>query len=139
MDKQISEVLRICFYHLRNISRIRKFLTEEACKTLLQAFVTSRLDFANALLYGVPSSSLSHLQRVQHAAARPVMKARWNDHITTALRDLHLLPVRKRLEYKILVLVFKALKGLAPPYITDVDLYSREATVIRQRNVFKSP
>ena len=90
-------------------------------------FKTLRLDYTNALLYGVPSSSLSRLQRVQHAAARLVMKARWNDHITTALRDLHWLPVRRRIEYKILVLVFKALKGLAPPYITDmVSIYIPE-------------
>ncbi len=120
MDKKISEVSSICFYHLRNISRIRKFLTEEACKTLVQALVISRLYYANALLYVMYVSSSSRLQRVQHAAARLVMKARWNDHITTALQDLRWLPIRKRIEYKILILVFKALQGLASPYITEM-------------------
>ncbi len=110
-DNTVQNTIRIwwCF-HISTTHPTRKitsteFLTEEACKTLVQALVISRLDYANALLYGVPSSSLSRLQRVQHAAARLVMKARCNDHITTALRDLHWLPVRRRIKYKIILAI----------------------------------
>ncbi len=80
MDKQISDVSRMYFHHLRNISWIRNFLMDEACKAFLQDFVISRLDYANALLYGVSASLLSRFQRLQHGAAWLMMKARQNDH-----------------------------------------------------------
>ena len=68
IDKQISAVSKLCFNQIRNIGRIRPFITEEACKTLVCSLVTSRLDYRNALLYGLPATSIQRLQRVQNTA-----------------------------------------------------------------------
>ena len=70
MSTHISKFCSAAFYHLHNISRIRKFLSLEVIKTLLHAFVTLRVDYCNGLLYGIPASQLNKVQRVLNAAAR---------------------------------------------------------------------
>ena len=70
MDTQINSICKTAFFHLYNIRRIGKFLNFECTKILVNAFVTSRLDFCNSLLYGLPKNQLHKLQRVQNAAAR---------------------------------------------------------------------
>lgn len=120
MEVQVRAVSRACNYHLRNIGRIRNYVTEDACRTLVNALVTSRLDYGNALLYGVPENILSQLQRVQNTAARIISRTPKRSHITPVLKALHWLPVARRIEYKILLYTFKALSGTAPQYICDL-------------------
>ena len=80
-----------------------------AAKTLMQAFISSRLDYCNALLCGVSDGLMRRLQSVQKADARLVTGARRRDHITPIIRQLHWLPVRQRVTFKIAVLVFQCL------------------------------
>ena len=69
---------------------------------------------------GLPSTLLSRLQRVQNAAAKVVFNLGKFDHVTPALRQLHWLPVRYRIDFKVLVIVFKSLHNLAPLYISEM-------------------
>ena len=87
---------------------------------VLHAFVTSRIDYCNGLLYGLPGYEIAKLQRVQNAAARLLMSCKKYDHITPILINLHWLPVRYRINFKILLLTFQALHGTAPSYINDL-------------------
>ena len=87
MSDHVSNIVRSCFYHLRNLSRIRPCLTDTALLTAIHAFVTSRLDYGNALLNGVPQKLLSKLQRVQNAAAKLIKRARKFDHVTPLATD----------------------------------------------------
>ena len=87
---------------------------------VLHAFVTSRIDYCNGLLYGLPDYEIAKLQRVQNAAARLLMSYKKYDHITPILINLHWLPVRYRINFKILLLTFKALHGTAPSYINGL-------------------
>ncbi len=89
-------------------------------RSLVQGLVTSRLDYCNALLYGLPPNQLKRLQHVQNTAARIVTRTRRRDHITPVLISLHWIPVKYRIEYKIILYVFKALQGEAPVYMTDM-------------------
>ncbi len=111
---------KAAFFHLFNIRRIRKFLTHETTQILINSFVTSRLDYCNSLYYGLPANQLNKLQRVQNAAARLICNVSRFDHITPTLKDLHWLPVKFRIDFKILLIVFKALHGLAPDYISEL-------------------
>ena len=95
---------------------------------VIHAFITSRLDFCNGLLYGLPKSQIVKLQRVQNAAARLAMNNGKHSHVTQALQDLHWLPVRVRIHFKILILVFKAIHGLPPPYISDLISVKRNSS-----------
>ena len=115
----INQVTRIYFFHLRNIARIRAYLSLDDAKTLINAFVFSRLDYCNGLLSGLPKKSIDKLQLVQNAAARVLTKTRMREHITPVLAALHWLPVAFRIDFKILLLVYKALNGQAPLYLSD--------------------
>jgi len=84
------------------------------------AFVSSRLDYCNSLLYGISDGLLAQLQTVQNAAARVVTGTRKFDHITPVLHQLHCLPVRQRITFKLAMITFKCLRGLAPSYLADV-------------------
>ena len=108
------------FRCLYNIRQIRKFLSDDTTKILVHAFVTSHLDYCYSLFCGLPQSQYDRLQRVLHAAARVVCLIPKFDHITPVLIGLHWLPVRYRVIFKILLLVYKALHANAPPYISDL-------------------
>ena len=69
---------------------------------------------------GVPEAQLTGLQRVQNSAARPVTHKRKFEHVTPILRSLHWLPIRARIQFKVLILVFKCLHGNAPAYLSEL-------------------
>jgi len=118
MADHIAALSRSCFFHIRQLRSIRQSLTTDAVKTLVYAFVSSRIDYCNSILAGVSSQLLQRLQSVQNAAARLVTGARRSDRTTSILRQLHWLPVRQRIIFKTAVLVYKCLHGMAPPYLS---------------------
>ena len=87
---------------------------------LIHAFITSRLDFCNSLLVGLPQSTLRRLQSVQNAAARLLAGTNISNHITPILYKLHWLPINQRIRFKIILVTFKALHGFAPFYIQNM-------------------
>jgi hypothetical protein len=98
----------------------KKYWTPSATEKIIHAFVSSRLDGCNSLLYGVPKCQLQRLQCIQNTAARIITKTRKFESITPVLISLNWLPVAERIEFKILLLTYKALNGLAPPYICEL-------------------
>ena len=120
MSDHISAISRGAWFHLNQISKIRSYLDESSTKTLIHSFVSSRLDSFNSLLHGVPKYELAKLQRIQNAAARLITGLKKHDHVTPTLIHLHWLPIEARIDFKILVLVFKCLNGLAPKYLSDL-------------------
>ena len=141
MVPHITAVCKSAFFHLRNISKIRGFLNTETTKTLVHAFVTSKVDYCNSLLYGVPKYLLQRLQRVLNCAARIVFKSNKYDHITPLLRELHWLPIQQRIEFKILLITFKALNKQAPTYLTDLLISYTPSRSLRSssKNLLKIP
>ena len=92
------------------MGRLRKLLSgTKTIETLVHAFVTSKLDHCNSLLYAVPKYVIEKLQSVQIAAARLIASSRKFDHITPILFELHWLPISERIKYKIILLTHKAL------------------------------
>ncbi len=105
--KQINAVVKSCFYHLRQLSKVKPFLSQSNFQTVIHAFVTTRLDYCNSLYYGVSQSSLSRLQLVQNAAARLLSGTCKYESITPILSALHWLPIKYRIDFKILLLCIK--------------------------------
>ena len=105
---------------LFNIGKIRKFLDDDTCQTMVNASVTMRLDYCNSLLYGVKDKSINQLQRAQNRAARIITRTGKFEHITPVRRELHWLPIKQRIDFKILLMAFKSLHGLAPPYLCEL-------------------
>ena len=117
---------------LNSDDEVRHQLGRKVTARLVSAFVLSRLDYCNAVLVGLPATTLAPFQRVFHAAARLVLELRPRDHVTSALKALHWLPVRQRIDYKLCMLVHKSSIGHAPEYLTNmltpcVDVSSKAA------------
>lgn len=117
MVEQVGATCRSCYMHVRNIGRIRPFLSQSATEKLVHAFISSKLDYNNALLYGLPTTLIGKLQKIQNCAARIVTRTCKRAHITPILSSLHWLPVAARIKYKILLLTFKCIHGTAPAYL----------------------
>lgn len=120
MKQQINSVVKSGWYHLRRIWRIRDFLSCDQTKILVHAFVISRLDANNCLLYGLSDQSLKPLQRLQNAAAKLIFKARKFDHVTPLLQSLHWLPVKERILFKMLLVTYKCVNGIGAVYLKDL-------------------
>ena len=120
MSTHISKVCSSTFFCLHNIKRIRKYLSVETAEILEHAFITNRVDYCNSLLYGLPMYQLNKLQRLRNAAARVVLMVPRLCHINLILLDLHWLPIRFRIQFKVTLFIFKALRGLAPQYLSNL-------------------
>ena len=105
MEDHIKKICKTRHFHLTNISKIRTYLDRESTEAIIHAFVTTNLDYCNAILYGLPKVLLNRLQLVQNRAARIVTFSKKYEHMIPSLRDLHWLPVDYRIIYKILLLV----------------------------------
>ena len=115
----VANVCRSINFNLYSIGRIRKYLDRPTVEKLVNATITSRLDYCNSLMFGIPKELITQLQMRQNHAARVITQWRKYDHITPVLVDLHWLPVKQRIDFKILLLTYKALNGLAPAYLRE--------------------
>ena len=120
MQDDVKQLCRTASLHLKSIGQIRHIIDAKTAETLVHAFITSRLDSGNALLFGLPDSLLGRLQSIQNTAARIVTRTGKYKHIKPVLERLHWLPVKSRVDYKIILLTFKALHGLAPVYPSNL-------------------
>jgi len=82
MQKFITQTCQSCYYQLRRISAVRKYLSTDATSKLVTSLILSRLDYCNSLLAGLPESSIHPLQRIQNSAARLVLRKKKSEHIT---------------------------------------------------------
>ena len=141
MHEHIKKTCGSSFYHLYNIRRIRKYLSRGSTETLIHAFIASKIDYCNSLLYGLPDIHVNKLQRVQNSAARIIVGLPRFCHITPVLFDLHWLPIRYRIHFKILLLTFKCLRGLAPKYLSDLVTVSKVSryNLRNHKGIFLNP
>ena len=107
---------RASFTHLRHFRSIKDTLTRDSLEKVSHAFIGSRLDYCNALLCGLPQSSISKLHHIQNAAAGLLMGTMKLYYFITVLKSVHWLPVEKRIDFKVLLLVHHALHDDAPEY-----------------------
>ena len=134
LEHHVNTICRNAYFQIRSIGHIRKYLDTDSAKTITHALVTSRLDYCNSLLYGLPDRLLHKLQRVQNTSARLVSRLRKYDHISSTLVDLHWLPVHHRIDFKILVLTYQALNGDGPQYIKDMLVPYKPARSLRSQS-----
>ena len=131
MELFVKEKVKSANFGLSSIAKIRKYLTPEATKTICQALVVSKLDYANSLLHGINNSNLYQLQLLQNRAARLISRTKPWEHITPVLKDLHWLKIKERIEFSILKHVFKCLNDLGPQYLRDLLTVSKPSRELR--------
>ena len=139
MVEHITRLCQVLHFQLRTIKKVRNILDQDTTKLLIHSLVTSRLDYCNSLLYGLPKYSLNRLQCLQNKAARIIAGTKLSDHITPVLRSLHWLPVEKRIVFKIACIVFNVLnnndcpvylKSQLQPYTPNRTLRSSSSNLL---------
>jgi len=116
---------------LRKIYRIRRYLTVEACKSITQALIISRLDYCSSLLLNTKQYNIKYLQRLQDSAARLIYRAHHRENACILRRNLHWLPVKERVIFRNLTYVFKCLNSEAPTYLTELLEHYKEGRQTR--------
>jgi Reverse transcriptase (RNA-dependent DNA polymerase) len=119
MQSHVARTVSSCFAVMRQLRSIRRSVTPAVMKSLVVALVLSRLDYGNSTLAGITKQLLMKLQSVLNAAARLIFFKRKFDHVTPLLLELHWLRYPERIDFKLGVLAYKCLHGLAPPYLTN--------------------
>ena len=134
MSSHVTSLCQSMYFQLRRIASIRNFIPDDVAKTLVTSLILSKLDYCNSLLAGIPQESLNRLQLVQNNAARLVSKTKKSDHITPVLRDLHWLPVRHRIVFKVCTIVFKCINNHAPLYLKNLLQKYHQTRALRSAN-----
>ena len=119
-DCHINKVVSESFYHLKNVSKIKRYLTLAETEKVIHAIVTSKFDYCNVLLNGINSTTVTKLQKVQNYAACLVTNSSFNSPVTDVLQDLHWLSIRERTLFKVLLLVHKFFIGASAEYFTEL-------------------
>jgi len=137
MSHHITMTCRSINFHLRNIYRIRKFITTDACHHAIRALVLSRLDYANSLFNNINTSEIYRLQHLQNHAARVIFCARKSEEALPLINELHWLPVQKRIIFKLALIIYKCIDGSAPLYLSSL-LEHRHTSSYRLRSYLDS-
>ena len=120
MNCQISNLSRAIYFEIKRLKTMSRFVNESCLKTLATSFILSRLDYCNALYKNLNQYQIKSLQKLQNFASKVVLSKSLFDHATPCLFELHWLPVEFRVDFKIALLTFKCLYGLAPLYLSNL-------------------
>ena len=117
---QVASVTRKCLYNIRCIYKMKSFLSRDQKKILVCSMVMSALDYSNSVYCGMNSVLFNRLQVVQNTAARLIFNCRKRQSASELCHNLHWLPSRERVLFKIILYVWKCLNGLAPSYLSEL-------------------
>ena len=125
MTDQVNSISRAAYFEIYKISKIRNVLSREACKLLMVSNVMSKLDYGNAMLLGITEYNLYKMQKVQNRAARLIFNLPRSSHVHHLLFELHWLPVRYRILFKVVLIIYKCINLGEPVYLNNsLNTYS---------------
>ena len=128
LEPHVNSVISSCYYHLRDIGKFKHNLSSDDLLTLTHSVISSKLDYCNVILFGLNSSLMDKLQKVQNAAARLICKLPRRRSVDNEIRKLHWLTVKQRCVYKILLTVFKRLNCTCPGFLSSLLVISDPET-----------
>ena len=120
MKDHVNHILKTTYLEIKRIKTIRYLLDKDTTSLLINSLVLSKMDYCNSLFVNITKEQLNRLQKVQNNAARLVLRKDRFNTATPLLRELHWLPVEKRIHYKICTIVFKILNDQCPTYLSDL-------------------
>ena len=120
MDQHVRSIVSTCNYHLQAFRHIRPLLDQKVAESVGRSIVMSRLDYCNALLAGTTKNNLNLLQKVQNQCIRTVCQLPYRASTTSPRLDLHWLPVKERVNYKLSVITYKTMSTNQPTYLRNL-------------------
>lgn len=135
-DTHFNTISKTLYCEIRKIGQLTQFLDRYSLKTLMCSFVLTRIDYCNSLFVNSSDESLNKLQRFQNTAAKIILGKKKNDHVSPLFRDLHWLPIRSRIVYKISLLVFKCINLRAPAYLQELVQMYIPSRALRSQSQF---
>ena len=121
----ITKVCRACYYHLKDLRCICKFLSLEIAALLANSMISSRLDYCNFLLYDISKNNVAKLQKIQNALSKVVFRLNRTSHVSLFLQKLHWLCITYRILFKYNLITFKAIKFSQSTYLSSLIKSSR--------------
>ena len=118
--KHVTMKCKAAMWNIHTIRNICSDVDKSTCETLVASLVTPHLDYGSGLLIGATDTVIGKYQRIQNIAAKLILNRSKTDSATKACYELHWLPIRGRIEYKILLLVFKCLHNMAKKYLENL-------------------
>lgn len=135
MNNAISQLRKACFLELRKISHLRSLISAKAAKQLVHSLVLSKVDYCNALLYNISDENVKKLQQIQNHAARLILKRSKLESVTPLLKELHWLPVKQRIEYKLYTIIYQCLNDADyPVYLSELVVPHAPTRHLRSAN-----
>ena len=117
MSKQVSNIISSCYYHIKDLRRIRCHLTRSVAIALCNALVGSRIDYSNSLYYGISDKQMQRLQGVQNTLCRIVTRTHRFSSITGPLMSLHWFLLKTWVQFKLGLIAYKVYKNKSPAYL----------------------
>ena len=108
-----------CFYQLRQLRTIRRSLSVEVARTLVHAFVISRMKYCNSVFGSMCANHHLSLQSVRNAAVPDCKEAKVRPHHGLSSRQTELAACHYRLIYKLCLFVYKSVHNVTPSYLVD--------------------
>ena len=133
----IKKKCQTAMMDLQRIKTIRHMLSQEACHQLILGLVMSHLDYVNAILINLPQREIHKLQRIQNMAAKIVLCKSKCESSRESLWELHWFPIHRRIQHKILTLVYKCMNGLAPDYLINVLPMHPKSQSLRSDDIYQ--
>ena len=119
LSNHVNKVAALCYFHIRQLRIVRRTLTDEVAHSLVRALIYNRIDYCNGMLASSPKYLTEKLQSVLRVAARLVLRLPSRSPISASMRDqLHWLSVESRVKFKLALLAYKSVHGLAPEYLS---------------------
>ena len=134
LSSHVSNTVRTCNFHLKNLWRIRRFINEKTCHHAVRALVLSRLDYCNSLFSVLCVKDQKKLQSVQNRAARLVFSVGRNIHTSPLIRELHWLPFSQRVKFKLCLYIYKLINSTGPSYLVNTIAHYTPARNLRSLN-----
>ena len=119
MSKQVSNIISSCYYHIKDLRRIRNHLTKPVAITLCNALVGSKIDYCNTLYYGINDKQIQRLQGVQNTLCRIVTRTHRFSSVTGPLMSLHWLPLKSCVQFKLGLITYKVYKNKYSAYLEN--------------------
>ena len=132
--KQVSSIFGVRTFHLRHINQMSRFLPTTTKERVVNAIITSRLDYCSSLIYGTTVNNIARLQRMHNSAARFILRHSRSDSAMPLLCILHWLPVARKIDFKLLVFTCKTVHGDAPKFLSDLVCPDTPARALRSAN-----